>query len=227
MKVVVPAVLVASALLLACSSDSTPAPAGGGQDQGVGGDGVGAANTAPDTNPQGAAYPNTNFGFQVGSTIKNFKFLGFPNANVAGGLQPISLAEYFDPSATEYKMIHIQAAGSWCTACRGETTALVPLAAQLQAKKVLWLVSLAEGPTPGVASTKTDLQKWISDFNSPFTHVLDPNNANLGPFYDRSALPWNSNINAKTMVVLTSGTGGAQSGDQILQDIDDALAMIK
>ena len=36
------------------------------------------------------------------------------------------------------------------------------------------------------------LKLWIKDFNSPFTHVLDPNNKNLGIFYDASALPWNA-----------------------------------
>lgn len=235
--------LLAIAGMAACSSDTTTTVPGGttntsssssssgtgtaDPDQGIEGDGVGTASSAPDTNANGDKYPTKGIGTKKGAVIANFKFLGYPDGNVAGGLKPISLAEYFDPSGGEVKMLHIQAAGSWCSACRGETTALVPLAKDLKAKKVVWLVSLAEGPTPGDASTKTDLNQWIADFSSPFTHVLDPKNANLGPFYDRSALPWNANIDAKTMTVLTSGTGGAQTGEQIMQEIDDALALIK
>ena len=222
-------VIVALSALVACSSsDSTPTPAAGNtdQDKGLTGTGVGSASSAPDTNPAGVAYPTSGIGTTKGTVIQNFKFLGYKDANINGGLQPISLADFFDPTTNDYKLVHIQAAGSWCSACKGETTALVPIAAQLQAKKVLWLVSLAEGPTPGTPSTQTDLNNWINEFKSPFTHVLDPSNKNLGPFYDASALPWNANIDAKTMKILTTGTGGAQTSDEIMQDIDDALASI-
>jgi hypothetical protein len=203
----------------------------GDDDDGTGGgltgDGVGNANAAPDKNAAGDAYPTKGIGTQVGKVIRNYKFLGYPDANVEGGLKPISLAQFFDPSGSDIKLIHIQAAGSWCSACRGETRALVPIAEELVKRKVIWVVSLAEGPTPGSPSKTTDLNTWISDFNSPFTHVLDPANKNLGPFYDRSALPWNANIDAKTMKIITAGTGGAQQADRILEEIDDALAQIQ
>ena len=215
------------------SSGSTDTTSGGedntgGQEGngGLEGDGVGSAASAPDTNPQGKKYPTTGLGTKEGSIIRNYKFLGYPDADTSE-LKPISLAQFYDPSGQNYQLIHIQAAGVWCPACKGETTALVPLADQLKAKKVVWIVSLAEGPQPGSPSKQADLNGWIAEFSSPYTHVLDPSNKNLGPFYDRSALPWNANIDAKTMKILTAGTGGAQSADAILEEIDDALAMIK
>ncbi len=140
---------------------------------------------------------------------------------------PISLAQYFDPSGERYSIIHIQAAGVWCSACRSETTALVPIADKLKEKKAVWLVSLAEGPTQGQPSKPRDLDGWIADFDSPFTHFLDPDNKNLGPFYDRTALPWNADIDAKTMEILTSGTGAVVTGDRILEEIDAAIALTK
>jgi hypothetical protein len=219
-------VLAASLLLglVACSS-STPE-----QDKGLEGDGVGAANSAPDTNPDGVAYPQDNIGYgkrgaREGNRIANFKFLGYPDANKSGGLQPISLAQYFDPSGTKYRIIHIQAAGTWCTACQAETEQVVQLKAEFEAKKAVWLVSLAEGPTPGTPSKQGDLDAWITEFKSPFTHVLDPGNQNLGPFYDRTALPWNANIDARTMEILTAGTGGVATKEGILAEIDDALTL--
>lgn len=210
--------------LVACSSSgdstgNTSSSSSGGQDKGLEGTGVGGSTSS--------TYPTTGIGTTAGSTIQNFKFLGYKDANIAGGLQPISLGDFFDPTGTTTRLIHIQAAGVWCSACRGETSELVPLAAQLQAKKVVWIVSLAEGPTPGTPSTQTDLNNWIKQYNSPFTHVLDPSNANLGPFYDASALPWNANIDAKTMKILTSGEGAPATPEALMEDIDDALAQVK
>jgi hypothetical protein len=219
MKIAVVSVLV----LAACSSNS-------GQDRGLEGDGVGTADGAPDENPAGVQYPADNIGTKErrgatpGNRIANFKFLGYPNANVSGGLQQISLAQFYDPTGETYKIIHLQAAGVWCSACRAETEILVPLKEQLVAKKAVWIVSLAEGPTPGDPSRQRDLDGWIDEFKSPFTHVLDPGNKNLGPFYDRTALPWNANIDATTMEILTSGTGAIVDPSGILKEIDDALA---
>lgn len=209
------------------SSGSTTTSGGQNTSGGLEGEGVGNASSAPDTNPAGDKYPSAGLGTKVGAVIRNYKFLGYPDADVAAGLKPISLAQFYDPTGKTVKMIHLQAAGVWCSACRGETTALVPIADELTKRKVVWIVSLAEGPQGGVPSTKNDLDGWISEFSSPFTHVLDPGNKNLGPFYDRSALPWNANIDATTMKVLTAGTGGAQSGEAILEEVDDALSMIK
>jgi hypothetical protein len=210
------------AALAGCSSKSE-------QDRGLEGTGVGSASSAPDTNPEGVPYPTDNIGTiarrgaNPGNRIANFKFLGYPDGDVARGLTPLSLANFYDPAGTKYRIIHIQASGTWCTACQAETQTVVPMKGILEAKKAIWLVSLAEGPTPGTPSTQRDLDLWITKFKSPYTHWLDPNNANLGPFYDRSALPWNANIDAKTMEILTSGTGAVTTSAGIEQEIDEAI----
>jgi len=79
-------------------------------------------------------------------------------------LQPISLAHYFDPKGTKYKRIHVQASGTWCTFCRQETRMVIPMKAQFEERKVLWVLSLAEGDVQGTPATKADLVKWISQF---------------------------------------------------------------
>lgn len=225
-------VLAAAFLLVvgsaACSSSSKP-------DQGLTGEGEGAAAAAPDTNPEGIPYPTTSIGTverkgdgakaKAGNRIANFKFLGYPNADKSQGLQPMSLAQFFDPSGTKYRILHIQASGVWCTACQAETEVVVPMAAELTAKKAVWVVSIAEGATPGTASKPADLDNWIARFKSPFTHFIDPNNANLGQFYDRAALPWNANIDARTMEILTAGTGAVTSREGILQEIAEATKL--
>ncbi len=221
--------LVLSAFVVpiaACSSSNTPAPE---QSTGIDGEGEASATSAPDTNPDGVPYPSDSIGTiprkgtTAGNRIQNFKFLGYPDGDVSGGLKPISLAQFYDPAGTRYKIVHIQASGVWCTFCQQETKIVAGMKAELEAKKAVWLVSLAEGPTAGTASTKRDLDGWVNEFKAPYTHWLDPANANLGPFYDRSALPWNANIDATTMEILTSGTGAVTSKDGIIKEMDEAL----
>ena len=73
------------------------------QDKGVEGEAVGAADSAPDTNPDGVPYPTDNIGTSPrlgtrrGNRMQNFKFLGYPNGDKSQGLQPISLAQFYDP----------------------------------------------------------------------------------------------------------------------------------
>lgn len=223
-------VLAASALLalVACAS-KTEEPE---QDRGLEGDGVGAAAAAPDVNPEGIPYPSDNIGTlerkgsKPGNRIKNFKFMGYRNGDPSQGLQPLSLAEFYDPNGVRpWRILHIQSTGVWCTYCRAETRLVVPLKDELEARGVYWLVSVAEGPTMGTPSKQKDLDGWIAEFKSPFTHVLDPSNANLGPFYDRTALPWNANIDTRTMEILTTGTGAAANKEELLEKLDKALEL--
>ena len=215
--------------LAACTSSTETA-----QDPGLtgtGADGTGAAESAPDKNPDGIAYPTANIGTGArtgkakGNTIANFKFVGYPDGNVDAGLQPISLANFFDPSGAKYRLIHIQASGSWCTYCRQETEVVTPLAPTLKEKKVVWLMSLAEGTAVGTPSAKTDLDRWVKAFNSPFTHLWDSGNKRLGIFYDSAALPWNATIDARTMEILATGVGAKTSKEAILGELDEMLTL--
>jgi hypothetical protein len=219
-----PALAFILSVFVGCASSKS-------QDRGLVGTGEDPAGSAPDTNPDNVPYPTDNIGTlprrgaTAGNRIKNYKFLGYPNADASKGLQPLSLAEFYDPTGKNFRIVHIQAAGVWCSACQAETRVIVPMKADLDARKVVWLVSLAEGPTPGTPSKQADLDGWIAEYKSPYTHWLDPDNANLGPFYDRSALPWNANIDARTMEILTAETGTAASRDAILKEFDDAIKM--
>lgn len=215
--------------LAACTS-STSAP---DQDPGLvgGGADTSAADSAPDKNPDGVPYPTANIGTRMrtgksrGDTIANFKFVGYPNGDTSKGLQPISLANFFDPTGSKYRIIHIQASGSWCTYCRQETDMVTPLAPDIAAKKVVWLMSLAEGKAVGTPSSKADLDAWIKAFNSPFTHLWDSGNAKLGIFYDSAALPWNGWIDARTMEILATGVGAITSKDELFKEIDDMISL--
>ena len=211
--------------VVACSESTAPE-----QDTGL--EGEGQETVAPDTNPDGVAYPTENIGTssrsgsRAGNRMANYKFLGYPDGNPANGLQPMSLAQFYDPEGKTYKLIHIQASGVWCVYCQKETEVVVPLKQKFEERKVVWLVSLAEGPTQGTPSKQKDLDGWIAEFKSPYPHVLDPGNKNLGVFYDAAALPWNANINAKTMEILQAGTGAHTTEESILTELDEWLEQI-
>jgi hypothetical protein len=174
-------------------------------------------------------YPTGNIGTaprqgdKPGNRIANYKFLGYPNADVGAGLKRIALSDFYDPTGETTKIIHIQAVGVWCSPCKAETSVVGPMKADLEAKKVVWLVSLAEGPAPGSPAYQKDLDGWLTTSESPYTHWLDPANKNLGPFYDRARLPWNANIDATTMEILTARTGAVTDSASILAEIDEAL----
>jgi hypothetical protein len=225
---------VPALIALAACSSSTPATTGtgSGQDKGLGGTGDTTAATAPDQNPDGVPYPTDNIGTnprsgtRAGNKLENYKFLGYPDGDISKGLQPISMAQLFDPTGAHYKLIHIQASGSWCVYCQEETKTIATMKQMLADRKVAWIISLAEGPTPGSPATTKDLDKWVSQFKAPYTHLLDPSNKNFGPFYDAAALPWNANVNAKTMEILSSGVGATTAEADILKDIDTWIGKI-
>ena len=208
-----------AAVLAACSASRSTGTAGTGgpgdgtpgtQDPGV--TGPGGQVQGHDTNPKGVAYPTANVGYTPrqgntpGNVINNYKFYGYPNSDVTKGLQPVALADYFDPDAKDYKIIHIIVSGVWCIFCKQETDALVPLIPMLASRKVVFLTALSEDNNHKPAQT-SDLDYWVRTHHTNFTQVLDPGNAQLGPFFDAAAIPWNANVDARTMEILSAGVG--------------------
>jgi hypothetical protein len=164
-------------------------------------------------NPDGVPYPSSSGGHTArmgstpGSVIQNFTFQGYPNADMSKGLQPISLADYYDPCGKRLKMLHLTVAGAWCVPCAEETDALVAAKAQLASERVTVIQALGDGPTEGVPATMTDLDHWIAKHGSNFTEMLDPNLANLGVFFNAGSVPWNADIDPRTMEIIRDGTG--------------------
>lgn len=198
---------------VACTGGSGAAP--GGED---GGEDAGTA-----TNPDGVPYPDPPGGYgrtarsgsTPGSVIQNFKFLGYPSLPGDGTypatLSTISLANYYDPCNKRYKMIHLSVAAVWCVPCNEETDAIVAAKSQLDAEQVVVLQALDDGPTEGTPATQTDLDNWIQNHKSNFAEMLDPGLQNLGGFFNAAAVPWNCDIDPRTMEILDSSEGWSGS----------------
>lgn len=221
--------LAVSVVLGACSSNSATS-----QDTGL--TGPGQTTATVDTNPYGVAYPTQNLGYLArrgnvpGNIIENYKFLGHAAAADSGSeldptqpLTTVALADYFDPQGKlgpnniGIKVIHLSVAAVWCQPCNDETDSTVAVAAGLTQKGVVFIQALDDGPSEGTddPATPTDLSNWITKHKSNFTEMLDPGLRNLGQFFDAAAVPFNANIDARTMEILSAGVGepASVSGD--------------
>lgn len=201
--------------LVACGSSNTEPPAT-----------TAVVSIGVSMNPDGFAYPNPPGGYghtartgqTPGSIIQNFKFYGYPNGDPSKGLQPISLSDYYDPCSKRYALLRISVAGVWCVPCNEETDAIVADKTTLDSERVVIIQALGDGPTEGTGATQTDLLNWVNLHKSNFTEMLDPNLVNLGSFFVASSIPWNCDIDPRTMEILQSATGW--SGD-----LNDDLAL--
>jgi hypothetical protein len=191
---------------LACGSQSTETPSSPT-------DAAPAPTGSAALNPDGVPYPTSNIGRSArsgstpGDVIQDFTFQGYPNADTSKGLQPVSLADYYDPCGKRFKMLHLTVAGAWCVPCAEETDALVAAKSQLASERIAVVQALGDGPTEGVAATVTDLDNWIAKHGSNFTEMLDPNLTNLGAFFNAATVPWNCDIDPRTMEIIRESTG--------------------
>jgi hypothetical protein len=219
----VAALLAFPASLVACSSSNQGAacnPCGAASD-----DDAGADAGADDLNPDGVPYPTPAGGYgrqartgkTPGSVIANYKFQGYPNADESMGLQTIALAQYYDPCGKRQKLLHLTVAGVWCVPCNEETDALVAAKADLMMDRVVVVQALSDGAMEGTPATTTDLNFWIQKHMSNFTEMLDPGLANLGGFFNASAIPWNCDIDPRTMEIIDESTGWSGDVDSELQ----------
>jgi hypothetical protein len=139
--------------------------------------------------------------------MQNFKFLGYPNGDKSGGLQTVSFADFYDPCNKRYKVMHLSVAGVWCVPCNQETNDMVANKDQFSTQGVVFVQALDDGPIMTHPATPADLDYWVARHSSNFTEVLDPGLMNLGAFVDAAAIPWNADIDVRTMELLDSSVG--------------------
>ena len=198
------------------SSSSTPSTTSAPQDKGID---PGTSTPSPvagqgtEVNPYGIPYPTKNLGYQAragnrpGSIMRNYKFLGDRDGDPSKGTTVISLADYFDPDMKQHKVIHFSAGALWCPPCNEEAKALVPEVDALKKKKVTIIQAIIEGDARGTGATGDDLDVWQKRHSINYTIFLDPEQGNLGQFFEAAAIPWNGYLDARSMEVLESGVG--------------------
>ena len=176
----------------------------------------------------------SNFGANgaSGQRIANFAFTGYLASDTSlvapGSPEAIHLAHFYNPTlaaipnaigGVPVKLIHLTVAAVWCGPCNEETDFIsggnwtgantngASFAKELAPLGVVFIQALSDGPVFGTGATLTDLAGWIGRHQSDFTEMLDPNVQNLGVFFDSASVPFNMNIDARSMEILSSETG--------------------
>jgi hypothetical protein len=182
----------------------------------------GPAATPTPTNPSGVAYPTDNIGTRPrsgrvrGQRIANLAFNGYEGSDRARGLTSISLARYYDPRAERIKLLWIQGIASWCSICRGEASALLPMQDTLKSRGVAVLVVMVNGDTNGLGPSLPELDRWLVRYPMTFDSALDVRGQQLGPL-GLSGVPFNVLVDPRTMELLYAGSGAPQSIDTFAQ----------
>lgn len=190
-----------------------------------------------DVNPQGKAYPSGPYGTAKrgaptsktrGDTIQNYRFLGYPKSATSEGLKTVALVDYFNPDGANgnLKLIHVQAAGTWCVYCRNEQDMVTPKMAEIEGKGVVWLTAVVEGTKAGNPAEMTDIDQWVSRHKTTNTVVIDSGNKNLGVFFRQAALPWNAWVDARTMEILSYQEGAPPNYDAFASEMDKWIGFI-
>lgn len=177
-----------------------------------------------------------------GSRISNYAFTGYPATDTTvlapGTTTTVHLAQYYDPQqkgvpgiigGVPIKVIHLTVAAVWCGPCNEETdfiaganytgqnTGGASFATELAPLGVVFVQAIDDGPTVGTGATLSDLNGWITHHKNDFTSTVDPGNANLGIFFDAAAVPFNMNIDARSMEILSSEVGFDTAMDQTIK----------
>jgi hypothetical protein len=181
----------------------------------------------------------------AGSTINNYAFTGYKTQNLTvlssstATSTTVHLADFYDPmqkgimnviNGQPIKIIHLSVAALWCEPCNEETdftsganhtgqnTGGASFASELAPLGVVFVQAIDDGPVVGTGATINDLNTWITWHQNDFTTMLDPGNTNLGIFFDAAAIPFNANIDARTMEILSTDVGFDTQLDQTIKN---------
>lgn len=230
-----------AALLPACSDGGGGSSTGGGgatstggmagstSTGGVGGStstgGVGGSTSTGGTSTGGVggaqAYPPGPYGYDVGSTIENYGFVGFPAPLVSTSEAAlIHLGDFYNPSGQgtypagspygagvampRVLLVHVGAV--WSGPDNFEADQVLPGQIALFGTCLLPLDLLVDGPTPGKAATIKNASDWVVKYDPPYPVAIDPANQ-LSPIMPQQAYPTNILIDTQTMTIIEAIVG--------------------
>lgn len=173
------------------------------------------------------AYPAGPYGISKGSVIANYEFVGFMNAQAyVDSMQFIQLADFYNPTGTEVfpegslygsgepkpKALLINVSSVWCPPCNYEAEFVLPeLYAKFQPMGGEFLLDLADGPTPGIAATPTQLYYWTKKYSVDYPAALDPS-YRLSALFESDAFPANLIIKTQNMTIVEVISGAPEPG---------------
>ncbi|HEY4157158.1 MAG TPA: hypothetical protein VGM29_03640 [Polyangiaceae bacterium] len=179
---------------------------------------AGGGCTAPE-------YPNGPFGAETGQVLANACFQGFrqpaQESHDPSSLETLAFSDYYDPTGSRgVKLILIDTAAIWCSACRTEHQTLSAKNDQYSPLGLRILGTLFQDAARNPASPD-NLKTWVETFDSDYAMALDPD-YQMGSYAPAETAPLNLVVDARTMTIELK-----QLGDQdsvLWPFIDAALA---
>lgn len=168
---------------------------------------------AAETNPDGVPYPTDHIGGakrsgrRPGDRIPNLTFRAYLNGT-GGGLETLSLSNYFDPDQRRYKLLHLQVAATWCAVCSSELEATVGVKEQLAERGVVFLEVVISGKTAGKGPALSEVDGWMKSHQTNFATAIDVAGRRLGTIgVSTSVVPHDILVDPRTMEILDSSPG--------------------
>jgi hypothetical protein len=169
-------------------------------------------------------YPGP-YGVGIGSVIPNYKFFGFPRANVDSvTFREIQLADFWNPTGDgvyppgspygegtpKPKALVLDRSAVWCPPCKEEAAVHIPQKRLKYAPAGEFFVTLDDGTVPGVLATEGELRTWVTNYNIDYPAVIDPNST-LAAIVGRDAYPGNVIVRTRDMKIVHWVAGIPQS----------------
>jgi len=166
-------------------------------------------------------YPPGPYGYEAGSTIANYAFVGFPAPNTNSvDAALVHLGDFYNPSgqgtypagspygagAPMPRALLLDAAAVWAGPSNVEADTVLPDQIAIYGT-CLWPIDiLMDGPTPGQAATLKNASTWAVKYPNGYPVVVDPA-AQLSPIFPMGAYPINILIDTQTMTIVDAITG--------------------
>jgi hypothetical protein len=157
-----------------------------------------------------SAYPDAPYGAEPGSVMQNACFRGWTrpdrSAHDEASLEPVQLADYFDPTgASGSRLLLINTAAVWCSACRVEHEHLPERAQAFTSRGLVILSALFQDQERNPAEV-SELSAWVESFATNFPMVLDPT-YQFGLYASAETAPLNLVVDARSMTILQKYIG--------------------
>lgn len=155
-------------------------------------------------------YPAGPFGTEAGDVLRNACFEGWSRPDRephdAEALEPLALSDFHDPDdARGIRLLLINTAALWCSACRIEHETLPEHVEALAPRGLVVLTALFQGVEREPA-TLEDMRIWVELYRTNFPIVLDPSYS-FGLYASAETAPLNLVVDPRNMRILRKYIG--------------------
>jgi len=149
-------------------------------------------------------YPPGPYGTEPGEVAENACFDGWLRPDQAAHepstLAPMRLSDFHDPDgARGVRLLIVNTAALWCSACRIEHETLGARARALAPEGLVVLSALFQGNDRAPATFR-DLALWVETYGTDFPMVLDPDYS-FGLYASAETAPLNLVIDPRSMTI--------------------------